>query len=101
MSIETNKEDFEGAMRLVEEVVEDQLNGILGDEIMEKFQNVISEYRDHFQSDIDEMISDNDHLDDEVDELKSKVETLDEEVEIAEDKIESLEAKVSELENEK
>ena len=93
MNIETNKEGFDCALKLVEEVVEDQLYGILSDEIMEKFQNLISEYRDHYESDIDTMITDYSNLDDEVDELKSKVETLDEEVE-------SLEAKVSELEDE-
>jgi len=102
MSIDNNKEDFDGAMRLMVEAVEDKMNGIISVEILEILENVISEYRDHYEDDILRMIDDNETYDTENDALLSSVEDLEQRLETAEAKVESLEAQIQELEeNEK
>jgi len=102
MSIETNKEDFDGAMRLMVEAVEDKLNGIISDQLIEIFETVISEYRDHYEDDILRMIDDNERYDTENDTLLSTVNDLEEQLETSEAKVEELEEQIKSLEeNEK
>jgi len=102
MSIDNNKEDFDGAMRLMVEAVEDKLDGIISNELLGIFGNVISEYRDHYEDDILRMIDDNETYDTENDVLLASVEDLEEELNIFKSKVEELEAQIRELEeNEK
>jgi len=102
MSIDNNNEDFDGAMRLMVEAVEDKLDGIISNELLGIFGNVISEYRDHYEDDILRMIDDNETYDTENDVLLASVEDLEEELNIFKSKVEELEAQIRELEeNEK
>lgn len=72
MAIDRNKTDFENALDELDSI-SSELDEILQDDFIDKMKDVVHEYRDHYKSDIEEMIEQNEAFEEENEELKEKL----------------------------
>lgn len=69
MSLDTNRKDFENALAEMEEVVSN-INGIIDSDIIGVLETVVSEYQNHYQPDIDDLMDDKQDLQSKLDDLE-------------------------------
>lgn len=66
MSLESNKKDFEGALEVMKEILED-MQPCIDDVLLDKLTTVITNYEGHYLYDIQDLIHERDTLQDKVD----------------------------------
>lgn len=61
MALEINKKDFEKALSEMESLLDD-IKGMINGDILDILGNVITEYNNHYEPDIGNLIEDNERL---------------------------------------